>query len=216
MVYLPAMRKSQAVLLALGFFCGVSALWLGSVARGPDFDIELTRKVPSRLSVDYLDQAWNLIRQWPAWMYAGVSADQVTETGSPVPKSEQKLKIGAYIRLGEDTKRGLHSRYSITVQVTEYIPRKKLSMRVIADSKNRLTHLLDSLEWSIELEPNGTGSWIYGKALARTRTWRARLFGKLAPKILLNQVYYPNLFILAEINNPYVVAPEADEQHSGM
>lgn len=209
------MRKSHLTWSILAVILAAIVGGAISVAEGPDFEIELDRKIPSNLSPEYLDKAVQLIRQWPAWYFACVGADQVNANGIPLPETEQKLEKGAFIRLREDTKRRLHGEYSVTLQVVDYVP-EMLRMRVIADSKNNLTRLFDPLEWTVQFVPREKGSWILGKATARTHHWRARLFGKLMPKILLNQVYYPNLFILAEINNPDVVAPQPEEQHSGM
>jgi hypothetical protein len=42
-----------------------------------------------------------------------------------------------------------------------------------------------------------------GEARARTRNWRARMYGRLASRTLMNQVYYPNLIKLGELAHPF-------------
>jgi len=87
---------------------------------------------------------------------------------------------------------------------------------VVSDTKNSLTRMFDPLDWKIEFTPVPGGTLLMGTATAHTHSWRARIFGKFVSTILLNQVYYPNLMILAEINNPNVVFPQADDEHGSM
>lgn len=204
------MRRARFFLFFLLIIGLASGGNLYRIAHEPDFEIEMIRRVPSKLNPQYLDQALNLVRQWPAWFYDGVSAVVVDEHGAALSKDQQIISKNAYLRLGFKPKKGLHSSYDVIVQVSEYIAREKLRLRVLSDSKNRLNQLFDRLEWEIAFEPQGNGSMILGKAVARTRHWRSRVFGRLTPSILLSQIYLPNLFILSEINNPNIVYPQQE------
>jgi hypothetical protein len=211
------MRKSQIVLAALLVLGAPSLAYLISIARGPDFDIEMVRPIPSKLSVDYLDQAIGFFPHWPAWFHSGAKLTQVDASGNPIPKAQQKLQTQDYLRLGIDTQR-LRGKYDLTLLVTDYTPKKHLALRVIGDTKNSLTRLFDRLDWEITFEPKPDGTLIIGKASAHTHQWRARIFGKLVPSILLNQVFYPNIIVLADIKNPNVLFPDPadDPTHGGM
>jgi hypothetical protein len=210
------MRKSRSIPIALVILMVPVAIYLKTLADVPDFEFQFTRNIPSKLSPDYLDQVFTSLRIWPSWIHAGQSAIRVDSEGVPLPKSEQVLLKNEFVRLKIDPKNGIARPFEITVQVMDYVPKKRLELRVLSDSKNRLTKLFDSLQWVIELTPNGSGSWIRGQAIAHTHHWRARILGKLVPTILLNQVFYPDLLVMAEINKPEVVYPDPDSQHGGM
>ena len=212
------MSKSRRIkaLLVSAVLLGCAGAYCASIADGPDFDIAMIRNIPSKLSVGYLDQVIGSLNTWPSWFHAGNTIDEVDFRGLPYPKSTQKIETHGLLRLGMDTRTGMRDRFDITVLVLEYSPGKKIRMRVLSDSKKKLTALFDDIEWEIDLLPQTTGSLILGTVRAHTRQWRARLFGKLVPNIILNQIFYPNLFVLAEINNPSVVYPDPATQHGGM
>jgi hypothetical protein len=221
------MRKSQTTKIVLGtgaLLLAFVGFQIYTVASGPDFDIQMVRRIPSKLSPTFLDQALNFYPHWPAWFHSGASLTQVDAQGNPIPKAQQKLQTGDYLRLGIDTKR-LHGQYNVTLLVQDYKPRERLLLHVVGDSKNSLTRIFDRLDWQIDFA-QGTGTdpktgqkietMLVGTASAHTHHWRARVFGKFAPKIILNQVFYPDLMILAEINDPDVVFPDAGDEHGGM
>jgi len=191
------------------------------VANGPDFDVEYRRDIPSKLSVEYLDKVLAGVHKWPTWFHSAVSADQIDFRGMAYPISDQRVVDHATIRMVLDSHRP-HGKSELILGVLEYTPKKRLVIRVIKDSKQSLTHLFEPLDWMIELLPGdltspiAQGSVIRGTVKGHTHSWRARVFSKIASKALLNQVFYPDLFILAEINNPDVVYPDPDTQHGGM
>jgi len=121
------MRKSQIFQIMFGTWAlifAVCGIYVYSVASGPDFDIEMVRPIPSKLSPQFLDQALNFYPHWPAWFHSGSKLTQVDEHGVEIPKSQQKLQTGDYLRLGIDTKR-LHGKYDVTLLVKEYTPPEK-------------------------------------------------------------------------------------------
>ena len=53
---------------------------------------------------------------------------------------------------------------------------------------------------------------IRGTLNGHTATSRARIYSQLIPSVFLNQVFYPNLLVLTEINNPLAVVPYPESQ----
>jgi hypothetical protein len=81
------------------------------------------------------------------------------------------------------------------------VPGKRIALRITHDSKNRLTSYFDRLDWVVEVAPGSSGhALLKAEASAHTSHWRARLFGRIADQILMNQVYYPDVFKLARLN----------------
>jgi hypothetical protein len=184
------------------------------LSSGPDFDVHLTREVPSDLDAKTLGQAIALTRDWPKWFYSLESAQILDRSGRADPATEQKINPGSVIELTFDPQRGPWRKFNVTVQVTQYVPNQMIQMKVMKDSNHKLTRLLDDLEWKVEILPavTGAGSLVRGTATARTAMWRSRLFGKLFEKILMNQVYYPDIIHLAglgkvEPTNPFSETP---------
>jgi hypothetical protein len=195
----------------LGLFLGTAALFT-YYAQSPDRELDFVREVPSSLSPTRLDRNISTVARWPQWFFAlkkvhmGQSETATTAQGNPL----QKVQKGYILTLDIDSKKGLKKKYSLTAQVTQYIPGKRLDMKILDDTSGKLTRLFDHIEWSIELKPKDKGSLIRGEMHARTRHWRSRLFGQIAEKILMNQLFYPDLLKLAELKQPFSVEPAAE------
>jgi hypothetical protein len=203
-------KKFWAALFVL--ILGSFMFYCSSIGNGDNFDVKFVREVPSQLSVDYLSQVLAQVQKWPLWFYSASRADEVNFRGDPYPRKDQALEVKGLIRMAFDPHKGESRKFELTYEVMEYIPKQRVRIRVISDSKGKLTHLFEDLEWTFELVPQGSGTLIRGTETARTASWRARLFSRLVPSIFLNQVFYPDLMILAKINDPDVVAPYPDPQ----
>jgi len=181
------------------------------VARGPDVDLTFVRDVPTKLTPDYLDKVIREVPRWPDWFYLGSKANQIDFRGMPYPLQDQRLVQGGMIEMLFDPHRLERDRFTLKYQVLDYVPRQKMTIRVVFDSKEALTKLFDRIDWTIEFLPNPYGgeekTMIRGIETVHTAHWRARLFGKLVPSIFLNQIFYPNLLTLSAINNPDTVHP---------
>ena len=174
---------------------GLGLLFL-FLSQGPDINLSLTRQIPSDLDPARLERNISAVTRWPQWFY---SLDTVKLLDSST------LKSGAHLELQIDSKKGKWKRFSLKAKVLEYTPGQILRLQILDDSSKRLTRLFDSLEWTIELQPKAQGSWVKGTVSAHTRHWRSRFFGQVAEKILLNQVFYPNLVKLSELRQPFTV-----------
>jgi hypothetical protein len=180
---------------------GATVLLLSSYANGPDRELSLSRVIPSDLTTGHLDRQISSLTRWPQWFYSLKEAK--ADPSSPAPSL---LKKGDVITLAMDPKKGPSKCFSLKAEVTEYRPAHSLSLKIIDDSSHRLTLLFDRLEWKIELEPKPSGgSWIRSTAIAHTHHWRSRLFGAIAEKILMHQVFYPNVLKLATLMQPFSV-----------
>ncbi len=194
------LRKPWRVisLVVLGLILG-EGIYL---ARTPDETLVLDRKLRSRLTPERIDRNLSSTTRWSQWF------SSLAQVQGPA-----EVKIGTVVTLKIDPKKGQRKRFELQAQVLDYVPARLLRLRITDDTSGRLTRLFDNLEWTIEIEPTAKGSSIRGIAQAHTRHWRSRLFGRLAEKILMNQVFYPNLIQLADREQPYTVdeAPHQPE-----
>lgn len=183
----------------LGILIFSSGLTLFSlIACGPNQELHFTREVKSKLDPTRLDRNLSSTTRWPQWFY---SLSEVQSPGAPLPKVEK----GSILELQMDPKKGQSKKFKLTAEVTEYRPGELIQLKILDDSTGKLTRLFDTLEWKVEFLPNDQGSLIRGTAKAHTRHWRSRFFGRIAERILMNQVFYPNLIKLSELRQPFSV-----------
>lgn len=190
------MHKRQ---IFLGLALGAGALIaIGAIlTRLPDFDLEMTRDVPSVSKTETLASFVRDPAQWPKWFHLTTEA--------------QALSADT-IRLTVDPQKGWWRKFTLDVRVLANQPvppaGQKLSLEFLEDSKQKLRNMFSDLRWEIdvldapEVARGGTSdhpSLVRGVVHARTASWRARLFGRLSPRVLLNQALYPDLIGLAEI-----------------
>jgi hypothetical protein len=188
----------------LSGFLGVTALLL-FFSRGPDIDLHFYRVIPSAMEVTRIERNLGATSRWPQWFH---SLQKVT------PVSNQAIQPGSVFELQILPHRGGSKPFVLTMEVTDYIPAQKLSLKLIHDSSSKLTRLFDQLNWEIQILPDPQGSRIIGSAVAHTKTWRARLFGRISEKILMNQIFYPDLIRLAELRQPF--SAELDPKALGL
>lgn len=190
-------------------------------AQGPDLDLHFVRDVPTDLSPSRLDRNISAITRWPQWFF---NLEKVT-MDHPTPSTQltkshpvshlitaldhQMIQKGSKVIFHIDPHKGLHNQFDLTAEVTEYIPGQTVGMKILKDSSGRLNRLFDSLSWKIEILPESHGSLIRGIATAHTSHWRSRLFGRIAGRVLMNQVFYPDLVKLAELKQPFSVEAPA-------
>ncbi len=163
------------------------------LSKTPDFELQFTRVVPSTLPPERLERHISAISRWPQWFYS------LTEVQMLPPTSN--LQKGSELLLKMKSRRG--DAFDLTARVAEYDPARQIKLDIIQDSSGRLTHAFDQLEWTIELQSHSQGSQIRGSARAHTCHWRTRLFGRMAEKILMHQIFYPNLEKLSELRQPF-------------
>ncbi len=195
MLKIVPMQISKKPWRVIGFVLLGLALGEGTyLSQGPDITLVLDRRFRSSLSPDRLSRNLSSTSRWPQWFH---SLAQVVGPSTLEKGSQLTLKI--------DPKKGPKKKFDLQAEVIESIPSRLLHLKITGDSSGRLTHLFDRLEWKIEIDPTEQGSSIHGIALAHTRHWRARLFGRLTEKILMNQVFYPNLIQLADLKQPFSI-----------
>ncbi len=183
---------SLLIALSIGLFC---------LSEGPDYDLHFKRIIPSPLQVDQLERNLSSTTRWPQWFH---SLDKVSriELGS-----EGEFKKGSRLKLEIDAHKGLKKPFYLIFQVDRHDTPGAFKLTLLEDSSGRLTRLFDLLEWEIEVKPSsiaqGKQSQIIASAFAHTHHWRSRLFGRIAEKIMMNQIYYPDLVKLAELRQPF-------------
>ena len=189
-----------------GFFVlvlGSALLLLAAAANGPDQELHFFREVPSKMSPDWLDRNVSAPSRWSQWFYSLAKAEV-----------ETPLKEGAIVKLSMDPGKGLRKQFELTAKVLGYSPQHWLELEIIGDSTGRLTKVFDHLEWRIELVPTPTGSLIRGTAKAHTCHWRSRMLGKFAERIVMNQVFYPDLMKLSQLRQPFAADSFQSEEYS--
>jgi hypothetical protein len=175
----------------------IVAAWIGIallMAQAPDVTLTLDRRIRSSLSPERLERNIGSPCRWTQWFYS------LAQVNGP-----DTIEKGALFTLHIDPNKGNKKKFELEAQVIDYIPSRLLHLKITRDSSGRLTHLFDQLEWKIEIDPIENGAVLHGMVLAHTHHWRARLFGRLAEKILMNQVFYPNLIQLADLKQPFKV-----------
>ncbi len=190
-------RVGKTILAATALFL-VFCAYLGS---REDFTLTFDRQVHSRLNATALGPQLDELANWPRWMSSLVSAEAVDEKGQVLPEKKQTLHPGALIRLSIDPKKGLDPHFSMLARVEVYRPGRELRLRIVSESRGRLFHYFRQIEWQVAITPNqapGQGSLIEASARAETSNWRTRLTGTLARKILMAQIYYPDVIKLAD------------------
>ncbi len=165
---------------------GVAVLYAASVANGPDFEIEFRREVTSGEPAAEISKAMTEVPEWPRWFH---SLKEARESGS----GEVLLKI--------EPPKKQWKRFDMKVRVLEKTP-ARLRIEVLEDSTGKLTRLFERLEWEVSATPGTGETRITGICRATTRHWRSRLFGRLSQRVLMHQVFYPNLIALSRITQP--------------
>lgn len=88
-------------------------------------------------------------------------------------------------------------KYDLSVRLKKFSPSEGMTLEVAKDSTGRVTELFEHLEWTLAYTPIDAGTRVTGRIRGRTRNWRSRLFSRISPHILMNQVFYPDLITLA-------------------
>ena len=170
---------------------GAIAMIAGSLAQGPDRDLQLTRQSVSKLDPTQLSAALTDVKSWPLWFN---SVQKVTIENSRVHSG--LLQKGAIARFVLKSPR---ETFELTALVSE-LESGLLKLRLLADSTNRLTTLFDRLDWEIRIEPGDAfGTPIRVTTSAHTAHWKSRLFGGLMPETLMKFVFFPDPKKLASL-----------------
>ena len=194
--------KTSPILTSIMAITVIFIIWCIGAANTPDRDLVFVRDVPTSLDAKILDQAMSTIANWPTWHHMLEEAKIIDLRGLEYPAKDQVLTRGELIKFKIENPQKQWKRFELVAELVEYEPRKKVHLRLLKDSTNRITHLFSTLEWTVELMPNpsGQGTLIRGTAIAHTNHWRGRLFGIMAPRILMNQVFYPDLVKLGAVD----------------
>jgi nitrogen fixation protein len=180
---------------------GATVIYFASVAHGPDIDIVMVREFPSEVDIEQIHKAVSDISAWPQWFYSLKEAKMLDGFFRPLSIRDWILKPGAIVELSVDPKKGPWKRFTLLTTIVQYVPKKELSMNILKDSSGKLNTAFSRLDWKIEFEPHPKGTLIRSTVSARAIHWRSKLFGTIAKKILLTQVFYPDLLKLAGLKN---------------
>jgi hypothetical protein len=211
-----------------GTFFGILLLGLAGLAieaRSPDLDLYFVRNIPTSISPDRLEKNISSVARWPQWFF---SLAKVTIVDSPRLKLASSratdfvndpslIEKGSILKLEIDSHRLMSKPFVLTAEVTAYQPLHILRLSILEDSSGRLTRLFDRIEWQLDFQPvsefnsnsnskfNGKSMIIHAQEWAHTRHWKSRFFGRVAERVLMNQVYYPDIIKLSELKYPFAV-----------
>jgi len=150
------------------------------------------RDVHTPIGIEILGQALDHPSNWVFWHHFA----------KEVIVSDPSLKAGTEIEFKIENPEKQWKRFQLWASVIDYQPGKLIHLRFLRDSTGRISKLFFPLEWQVELKPEGSGTLILGTLVARTANARARFFSGIAERVLLNQVFYPDLLKLAEFKPP--------------
>ncbi len=186
--------KRKLVFLVLGLALALSPIVVCAVR--PNFEIDWARVVPSELPVSTLAAALDDPKLWPIYYHSLKSVRFETPTG----QATESIAVGNRVFYSVEPKGKEWKRFELTGEIAEYIPGKKLRVKLVDDSKKKITTVFEDYEWelsvgepSADIRSKGFTSVASGAARATTATWRGRVFGSLFSRILMNQVYYVDL-----------------------
>lgn len=175
-------------------------------SRAPDFEVFWDRSVPSYLSRDDLVLAMKDTRNWPVFHHELKEAQLfrvVGETETPV-KEFDGVEPGMHVTFKMEPKAKEWKRYEIRAKVLSVNPGQSIAFRLLPESQGKVTKILGNYEWSFsvidateKMKARGYLSAVSGDAKASTLTGKARFFGRVAAKILMNQTYPVDLARLA-------------------
>lgn len=175
------------------------AAYCGYVVSRPDHDLEFSREVPTSLPLHTIHQSIWSVSNWNKWFYNVVKAERVDILGRTLPLAKQSLEKGALVRLEVHPRKGQsRGSFDLLVEISEFVPEKVVEIRLVRDGSGRIDKIVEKLVWRIELEPGR----VRGLGTARTRHWRARLFAAISPRVLMNQLFYPDVMALGEFTQP--------------
>lgn len=182
-------------ILAVTGAIGILGFGLWSwLSRGPDWTLTFDRTVPTEQAPEELAYMVSHVKEWPTWFHNLARAE--LSDGSDLAHA------GALVTLHMDPHKGAAKRFEIHARITEFTPSKSIAFQVLDESKGRIAKLFSSLDWKIEINGEKSGTLlIVGHEEAQTSSARARFLGRAAPRILLNQLFYPDLIVLAEPSN---------------
>jgi hypothetical protein len=188
---------------------GSLTMYVGSIAQGPDFEVKFVREVYSDVDPDTLTIAMESTANWPRWFHSLKQA-QALDPATGEPSGRGTVAVGTPVRLFIEPAKREWKRFVVDARVTELVPQKSIQLKVLHDSTGKLDDMFEQLEWKVELDPvapqareKNRKMIVRGICTAKTRNWRARVFGKLTPRILMYQVYYVNLIAFSKIRLPY-------------
>lgn len=191
------MRRFLWITLAV---LGLLLAGLGWAALRPDFDLRMEREVASPLPAAQLGAKLADLPRWRDWHYrmreARMAAGQAA--GAPLAPGSKVELVFLPKGLGRED-------YVISARVSRWEPGKAIGLELENDSRGRLTRVFSRLAWTLEIRPEGAGSAVRATVEARTSSWQARLYGVLAPRVILNQALYANLEELAGVQAPFRV-----------
>lgn len=184
-------RKFWGGMLVLAL--GAITLFFAAAVNGPDVQLRLDRTVPSKHQAEKLGPLLSETESWPQWFHHLVKVQVLGAEGS-----SPKLASGSRLRLLFDSHKSPWSEFELSAEVVELVPNRKLRLRILSDSTDRLTRLFSNIEWQVEFEPSEKGTLLRGTATAQATHWRSRLTGTIAERIVMHQVFYPDLIKLGE------------------
>lgn len=218
--------KRHPFLVLFGALFGSILLVCVLASRGPNFDVTWERHVPSTQTPAEIGTALDDLKMWPVYYHglkevkfgakegtseAALSSQPSKPQTDPVAQTKSpRLSSGDILEIKIEQVQKEWKRFSLTTRVNQYEPGKFISFELLGDSKDKITQMFSDLAWDVRvgpIDPSTTQtpktahykSLITGTAHARTANWRGRMFGRIAPKILMNQVYMIDLVKLGTL-----------------
>ncbi len=175
-------------------------------SRGPDYEVEWKRSVPSFLPKSELSQALKDPKSWPIFHHELKEALFFRVKGSVETQasSHDPIEKGMHVTFKMEPKAKEWKRYEIRAEISAIDPGNSISFRLLPESEGKIAKILGGYEWSFgvgepsdRMKAKGYISAVTGESHAMTLSARARFFGRIASRTLMNQTYPVDLPRLA-------------------
>ncbi len=201
-------KPLTALILASGLLSIAFTTYCVALVFRPDYEVTFERLVNApkakgpEAEAPRIENALSDIQTWPKWFHLGKSAKFVSPS--------KILEKGAIVELGLEPKDKPYRHFDLRAEVvsiereSEKHEINKLTLLIISDSSHKLTRLFDEMTWTLEVKHEqgapheALRTWVVGQLKAKTHHYKSRILCAIASRVVLNQVFYPDLIELSQ------------------
>ncbi len=199
----------MTLLLKILVFLAIVGAGIAFLSQEPNFPAKFVRAVPSKHSPAEISLALRDPKNWPVFHH---SLKNLKGPSGDLPSSEETTTPGTILTFIIEPRDKPWKRREIRAEVVATRAGEAHRFRLLSESSGKMEKILGDIEWWLSLSPaegrdreRGFLSVVTGGVTAVTKTARARVFGRAAETILMNQIYPIDLVKLAN----YEIASDA-------
>lgn len=169
--------------------------------------LQMKRTVESKLPVETVLSDLHNIHSWTSWFHDGKNVTLLTHDQTPTNLWEQAETLLVQI----ENPQKQWKRFDLTgklihADLDPTLPIQSVTIQINSDSSKKMTALFENIIWKIAVDRDH--KTITGEVSATPIGTRGKILAWFTPKILLNQIFYPDIMKLSghiEKNNPSTV-----------